>query len=151
MPTIKISGLDAILADSAIDSAMGFQSAGRSMFFSLYKGPVVTRAEIATAVNLLSFRSADLLYFAQLPNQSKPAQGIAGGGNYVAASNTGDATWFMLCGVNTSKTIYGAVAGDVSLASGNGQLILTTTNITKGYLYRVPRFLSALFPYSFTY
>ena len=149
--TIKISGLDAILADTVIDTAMGFNTAGRFLTFTLYQGSIPTRSVLQTATNLNTFRQSDILYSCVLPNQSKPSQGIAGGGNFIVAAKTGTAAWFTLCGVDASNNIYGAVMGDVSDSSGNGQIILNTVSITQGWMYRVPNYLTALFPYSFSY
>lgn len=152
MPNIKISGLNTILADSAIGNAMGFQvGTGRHMCFALYKGIAATKAELNGSLNLDTFRRSDLLYSAKLPNQSKPNLGIAGGDGFVAAKASGNASWFMLCGINSGNTVFGAVVGDVSASPGDGKLVLTTTQITKGWMYRVPSYLSAFFPYSFSY
>lgn len=151
MPIIKISGLDTILAEPIITNALGYNTVGKYMQFSLYQGSVVTKTEIASASTIGSFRLSDLLYTTRLPSQSKPAYGLAGGNSaYVKADASGTATWFMLCGVNEAGAIYGAVAGDVSDVSGNGQLKLLAVDIHQGWMYRVPN-LSAIFPYSFAY
>lgn len=150
MTVVKISGLDTVLADNGIMSAVGFKQADRSVWLGIYKGTQPSRLE--TITNIDTFHASDLLWSSYMTDENVLALSYSVGEPlFVVPTATGKATWFLLAGVeDATRNIQAALIGDTAVKGNIGDLVLSGVDFVKGSKYRV-RYLQIVFPYSFTY
>lgn len=150
MSVIKISNLNAVLANSIIRNGMGFNVLGRVGFLGIYQGDIPRITDMIDNVD--TFRKSDQLWGSTMPrNVALPLVYQTGESPFIDPTAEGKAAWFLYAGIETeTKNVHAALIGTVSDSTGAGDLILSNVDFKTGVRYRAYQ-LKIAFPYSFTY